>query len=94
MGLTRRPPGAGDWTGFPASRLVGLLRPWAEKQTRTHFERLHKAGLITAERQPSNGPWRYLLPEEFSVAATAFCDLPPADQLPTPPSAHSAGAAG
>lgn len=91
MGLARRPPGPGDWTGFPASRLAGLLRPWTEKQTRTHFERLQKAGLITAERQPSNGPWRYLLPEEFSAAGAAFRDMPPVDELPPLASAHAVG---
>jgi hypothetical protein len=34
------------------------------------------------------------LPEEFNVAGTAFGDLPPADQLPTPASGPPAGATG
>jgi len=94
MGIARRRPEPGEWSNLAAGRLASLLRPWTAKQVRSHFERLHKAGLITAERQPRNGPWRYLLPEEFSVAGTAFGDLPPADQLPALASGPPAGATG
>jgi hypothetical protein len=94
MGIARRQPEPGEWMSLAAGRLASLLRPWTVKQVRSHFEWLHKAGLITAEREPRNGPWRYLLPEEFSGAGTAFGDLPPADQLPTPASGSPGGVTG
>jgi hypothetical protein len=94
MGIARRQPEPGEWSNLAAGNLASLLRPWTVKQVRSHFERLHKSGLVTAERQPRNGPWRYLLPEELNMAGTAFGDLPPADQLPASALRASAGTTG
>ena len=91
MGLARRPPNSNDWPNTSANQLAQLLQPWTVKQVRTHFERLHKASLITAERHPSNGPWRYLLPEEFHTAHMTFADLPAVEHLTAEFPEHAAG---
>lgn len=91
MGLVHRRPDPGEWMRTPASRLAGLLRPWTVKQVRTYFEQFQKSGLITAERDPRNGPWRYLLPEELSATGAAFANLPPVEQLGPQHPAQAAG---
>lgn len=94
LGLVRRPPGEGDWASGPTERLASILRPWTVKQTRTSFGRLHRLGLITAERDPPNGPWRYMLPEEFTGVLNPYRHLPPADRLATTPVGNPEHAAG
>lgn len=91
MGLARRPPNRDDWSRTAASPLTGLLRSWTVKQVRTQFERLYRSGLITAERHPRSGPWRYLLPEEFNGTGSAFADLPPVEQLAPDHPSQAAG---
>ena len=60
--------------------LSALLESWTPKQVRTCFDRLRKLELLTAERAPVNGPYRYVLPESLSVAANRFSVLPPPDE--------------
>jgi hypothetical protein len=40
------------------------------------FDRLRKLELLTAERFPANGPYRYVLPESLTLAANRFSELP------------------
>ena len=79
--LTRRPPGQNAWEAATTDSLVGFLRSWTTKQTRTHFDRLRRENLLTAEREHANGPWRYVLPEELATANSAFLALPSPDEL-------------
>jgi hypothetical protein len=81
MGLICRAPRRDAWPRMSANDLIGFLRRWSSKQVRTHFDRLHRAGLITAEREPSNGPWRYELPEELTSTPSVFRNLPSAEEL-------------
>jgi len=81
LGLVRRPPTKNEWRRLPPRSLIQLLRPWSTKQIRTHFDGLRRQGLITAERDHSNGPWRYELPEELSVNGSTFANLPSAQEL-------------
>lgn len=81
MGLVRRPPNEGDFKTTETRALVVMLRPWSQKQVRTHFDGLCKSGLITGERDSGYAPWQYLLPEELSMSSTPFRSLPPADEL-------------
>ena len=76
MGLIRRPPQRDAWRTLEIDALLGHLRPWSAKQVRTHFDKLHRTGMITAEREHSNGPWLYRLPEEVALRSTAFGGLP------------------
>jgi hypothetical protein len=69
------------WRQSSARELARRLRPWSEKQVRVHFDRLRRDGLITAERDTRNGPWRFALPEGLSDASSPFADLPTAGQL-------------
>ncbi len=41
------------------TRIGAQTAPWSEKQVRGHFDRLRRDGLITAERDTANGPWRF-----------------------------------
>jgi hypothetical protein len=81
MGLIRRPPVRETWTSASIDSLRGYLRPWSAKQVRTHFEQLHRAGMITAQREHPNGPWQYGLPEELTSRTRAFGGLPSAQEL-------------
>jgi len=81
MGLTGKQVSDHVWKQSSARELARRLRPWSVKQVRTHFDRLHKDGLITAEREASNRPWRYRLPEELSDPSSPFSDLPTAQDL-------------
>jgi len=81
MGLVRRAANRGEWSTTSLDSLVANLRPWSEKQVRTHFDRLRRDKLITAERDHGNGPWRYELPEELSESSSPFNALPPAQEL-------------
>jgi hypothetical protein len=81
MGLVRRPPGRDAWSTTSPASLVANLRPWSLKQVRTHFDRLRREGLITAEREHGNGPWRYALPEELADGSSPFHNMPPVEQL-------------
>jgi len=81
MGLVRRVPNRDGWPSFNVESLMANLRPWSVKQVRTHFDRLRRSGLITAERELGNGPRRYELPEELADAAYAFDALPPVREL-------------
>ncbi len=89
MGLVHEPPDRDAWLTASVASLVANLRPWSVKQVRTHFDRLHRDGLITAEREHENGPWRYELPEEFSDSLNPFHDLPPVTQLRPPESGET-----
>ena len=81
MGLARRRPDPSSWSRLSAKALTGLLHNWSYKQVRSHFQRLHIAGIITAERQHENGPWYYQIPEELAYSHSRFDYLPSADEL-------------
>ena len=81
MGFVRRPPERNAWQRAGINALVTCLRPWSAKQLRTHFEQLRRGGVITAEREHGNGPWRYTLPEDLTVRSNAFRGLP---RIPAP----------
>lgn len=83
MGLVRRPVDANAWSTTSVDSLASNLRSWSVKQVRTHFDRLRRDGLITAERDHGNGPWRYELPEELTDASCPFRSLPPVTSLQT-----------
>jgi hypothetical protein len=84
MGLVRRPPEREVWRRAEVNDLVGCLRRWSSKQVRMHFEQLRRAGMITAERERGNGPWRYLLPEDLTARSNAFRGLPVIQGRPNP----------
>jgi hypothetical protein len=69
------------WKRSSARELARRLRPWWVKQVRGHFDRLRQEGLVTAERDTTNGPWRYEVPEELSDAPSPFSELPTAHEL-------------
>jgi hypothetical protein len=81
MGLVRQPPPRDRWQRAEVSSQIDYLRPWAAKQVRTHFDQLHRTGMITAERATANGPWRYTLPEELVGRNSAYSGLPTAAEL-------------
>jgi len=81
MGLARRPPRRDAWSTATPAYLATNLRPWSLKQVRTHFDRLRREGLITAEREQGNGPWRYELPEELADGPSPFRNMPPVGEL-------------
>ncbi len=81
MGLNGRVPERDAWRRQSAASLAALLRSWSVKQVRTHFDRLQRAGLITAERPRMNGPWFYALPEELAATSNGFRRLPTAGEL-------------
>jgi hypothetical protein len=76
MGLVRQPPAEDAWRRAGINNLTGYLRAWSSKQVRTCFERLRRAGMITAERKRANGPWQYRLPEELMGPFSVFRGLP------------------
>ncbi len=81
MGLVRQAPNRDAWSTASPASLAANVRPWSVKQVRTHFDRLRRDGLITAEQEHRNGPWRYELPEELTDASSPFRDLPPIQEL-------------
>ena len=81
MGLMRRPPPRDGWRNVEAAVLAECLRPWTAKQVRTHFDQLRRNGMITAERETANGPWRYALPEALQGRRDAYRRLPTAAEL-------------
>lgn len=81
MGFSRNPPTREQWRASVAESVVSQLLAWSPKQVRTHFDRLHKAGFVSAEREHDNGPWQYVLPEELSTAVSPFHSLPTAADL-------------
>ena len=81
MGLVRQPPRRDRWQNVEGRALVNCLRPWSAKQVRTHFDPLRCTGLIAAERETTNGPWRYTLPEELQVGRGTYRGLPTAAEL-------------
>ena len=81
MGLVRRPPDRNAWRQADVNALIACLRPWTYKQVRTHFDLLRRAGMLTADREQSNGPWRYELPEELTNRPTAFEGLPSVQEI-------------
>ena len=80
MGLVRRPP-RDEWQRAEANSLLGCLRPWSAKQVRTHFDKLRRAGMITAKREYPSGPWQYELPEELESRTSVFRRLPEPAEL-------------
>ena len=81
MGLMRRPPPRDRWRNVETSALTACLRPWTAKQVRIHFDQLRRSGMITADRETANGPWRYALPEELQGRRDAYRRLPTAAEL-------------
>jgi len=81
MGLVRRPPQRNAWRTMEIDALLAHLRPWSVKQVRTHFDQLQRMGMITAQREHANGPWRYALPEALADQHTVFRRLPTAEEL-------------
>ena len=81
MGIVGAPVSDRVWRQSSARELARRLRPWSEKQVRMHFDRLRRDGLITAERDSANGPWRFEVPEGLSDASSPFSDLPTVEQL-------------
>ena len=81
MGTIGAPVSDRVWRQASARELARRLRPWSEKQVRGHFDRLRRDGLITAERDTANGPWRFEVPEGLSDVCSPFSDLPTAEQL-------------
>ena len=81
MGLAMRPPRRNEWVRHSLRSLVRCLRIWSIKQVRTHFDQLRCQGLITAERDAANGPWRYELPDELCCSASPYENLPSAEEL-------------
>jgi hypothetical protein len=84
LGLIRQSAPKKEWRRLPAQALTRFLRPWSLKQIRTHFDILRRQGLITAEREHANGPWRYELPDELRTDESLFADLPTAQELEAP----------
>lgn len=76
MGCTSEPLPERNWKRPTARELARRLKGWSVKQVRTHFERLQKRGLVTAEREPANGPLRYLMPEELEDVRSPYSRLP------------------
>ena len=87
MGLVRRPPERDAWQRADVDALVAYLRRWSAKQLRTHFEQLRRLGIITAEREFENGPWRYMLPENLAAQSNAYRNLPRIEGLAAAPAA-------
>jgi hypothetical protein len=81
MGLLRRLPDRKVWRKASVDDLIGWLCSWSPKQVRTHFEHLRRGGMVTAEREHGNGPWKYALPEELTDCCSAFRGLPSAQDL-------------
>jgi hypothetical protein len=81
LGLVRRPPARDRWSSEPMEALVSCLRGWSVKQVRSHFDQLHRASLISAERLQANGPWLYRLPEELTNRSMPFRGLPTAEEF-------------
>lgn len=81
MGIAGPPVSHRVWRESSARELARRLRPWSEKQVRVHFDRLRRDGLITAERDTANGPWRFAVPEGIADGFSPFADLPTAEQL-------------
>ena len=76
MGLMRRPPERDAWQRAEVDTLIACLRFWGPKEVRTRFDKLRRAGMISAEREHGNGPWRYVLPENLAERSGAFRRLP------------------
>ena len=81
IGLVRDLPEWWRWPDADAAKVIRpLLRRWTQKQVRTHFDRLRKAGTITGSRESGNAPWVYRLPESFTPTP-AFSWLPTTDEV-------------
>ena len=78
MGCTGESTPESRWRRLSARDLARRLTSWSLKQVRTHFDRLHQRGLITAERENANGPLRYRLPEELENVDSPYSQLPTA----------------
>lgn len=76
MGCIGEPISERGWRHLPARDFARGLTPWSLKQVRTHFDRLHQRGLVTAERERANGPLRYKLPEELENVGSPYAKLP------------------
>jgi len=76
MGCLDEPIAERNWRRSPPRELARRLKSWSIKQVRTHFDRLHQRGLITAERQQANGPIHYEIPEELREVQSPYSQLP------------------
>ena len=81
MGLVRRPPSERDFKRSEPRKLTTMLRPWSQKQVRSHFDAPCKSSMITGERESGNAPWQYRIPEKMSNPSSPFRSLPPASVL-------------
>jgi len=81
MGTAHRPPSRSAWLASSVDSLAANPLVWSVKQVRSHFDRLQRDGLIAAERDQGNGPWRYALPEELSEASFPFHHFPQLTRL-------------
>ena len=76
MGRIGEPIPERNWQRSLGRELARRLTSWSAKQVRTHFDRLHKCGLVTAEREQANGPLHYKIPEEFENVGSPYSQLP------------------
>ena len=76
MGCTGAPVPERNWKRVPARDLSRRLKGWSVKQVRTHFDRLQKRELVTAERERANGPLHYQFPEELENVGSPYSQLP------------------
>jgi hypothetical protein len=76
MGCTSESIPERNWKRLPARELARRLKGWSVKQVRTHFDRLHQRGLVTAERERANGPLHYEIPEELENVRSPYSQLP------------------
>jgi len=76
MGCTVEPIRERNWKRLSSRELARRLKSWSVKQVRTHFDRLHQRGLVTAEREQANGPLHYKIPEEIENVGSPYSQLP------------------
>lgn len=81
MGRNGEPIAERNWQTLSARDLARGLNSWSVKQVRTHFDRLHQRGLVTANRQHRNGPLQYQIPEELENARSPYAQLPSVQTL-------------
>ncbi|MCA9124122.1 MAG: hypothetical protein H6822_30315 [Planctomycetaceae bacterium] len=81
MSCTGDPIAERGWRHLTPREVASSLKSWSSKQVRTHFDRLHQRGLVTAEREQMNGPLNYRLPEELENVGSPYSKLPALQSL-------------
>ncbi len=76
IGCTGEPVAERNWQRSLGRELASRLTSWSAKQVRTHFDRLQQRGLVTAEREQTNGPLHYKIPEELENVGSPYSQLP------------------